>query len=234
MCISLRLHCPCLLSAISLLCCLNLFFPSDLYAEPLPEQEISVTGDAAYVGIPDSANMHIFLEQTSGSVEEAITALNARQRAITEPLKNAGIPVAISAISDRPSTAQLKPGAALTVKRTLLAELQDLSFLGRLLDSLMRIPGSQFSQPEYAIRNNKAAIEAAIVTATQRAKDKAEKIATSTNVKLGRLLGVLVTEEPEADALQSKLLNGETNAPDKERRLRVFSTVRYGIDYSKP
>lgn len=200
-------------------------------AEEPAATEISVSGDAPYVLLPDSALFHVSLEQTSATAQEAAAALDTRYRQIDESLRSAKLPATLRSVADVTARGQApRGGAALLLRRQVLVTVTETSAVPKVLDLLLRIPGGTTSAPEYLTRDSSAVVTEALTTASARAHDKAAKLASSLGVKLGPLMSAIATEEPEGEAVRQKITGNAESAEQEATQLHLFVAVRYAID----
>ncbi|MFN8389075.1 MAG: SIMPL domain-containing protein [Bdellovibrionota bacterium] len=196
--------------------------------------EIAVTGDAPFSAGPDSVRISFRLDQTSATAQDAENALDARNVKIAEVVKSvlpsAGLMLRGEKFvggSDAPTG--VRSGSPVTVQRTIAITSGDLTKTGRLIDAVLQVGGIQLTDVSFSVVHNTKPNDDAVALATARAREKAERVAQSLGATLGPVLSVVVTEEPEGEALRAQLRDGENVADLGDKSLHVYANVRFAL-----
>jgi uncharacterized protein YggE len=163
--------------------------------DPVPVISTSASGDAKYT--PDRARIDIAV-QTRATTAAAAASDNAkRQNAVISALRSAGLSnEQISTIGYNvnpeykyaPNSTPTLVGY--TVTNTVVAEVRDVSQLGKILDSALGAGANTVSSLQFYASNTDAARQQAIGAAVQKARADAEVAARAAGGTLGPLMSM--------------------------------------------
>lgn len=209
---------------------LNLF--KDISAS---QTEISTTADAWILSPPDSVRITFLLESTGKSATATFnnvkTTFEAVKKAIASPgsiplnILDRGIQLS-SAARKSPS---INSGELMRAEQFIAVESTDLTAVSTLIDSALGAGASSVVDVSYFVHKDEANITEAISVATNKARQKAELIASSLGVSLGKLLSATATEESLGRTQRIQQKDGIALKTYADKELHVYVTVRYAV-----
>lgn len=207
--------------------------PSFAQEEAGPSEIIVTAAERYWVGA-DSVRITARLETSGKSALEAQTALEQAAASLEAAAKNLGevkksLRRGEGFVNAADKNAPISASSAVRAERYLAFEISDKSKTGTLIDTLLKAGASEITEVEYLAPAESDAHEAALEKAAKLAQNKAEKIARTLGVSLGRVISASSAEEPLGASLRKQLQQGIPIERYNERDSSVYLTVRYEV-----
>lgn len=219
-----------------LLLLFTLFFITTAEAQQVNSNEIQTSAEVTYFQSPDYLSIEVLSEQVAISAQEGLAALDKKQASLVDSLKKISPNISFSLRGNKisPSNSgigntQIKTGQALSVKRSLLVETQDLNNQSKIIDTILQSGQFVINDVNSTVRNNNQPLLSAISEATALAKKKAETLAQSLGLTLGTLVSADTNEEPVGEMIKERMQEGGNIIDYGDRKLQVVVTLRYTI-----
>ena len=156
---------------------------------------ISVTGSGEASTAPDLALVRLAVTATGKELAPTRDDVNARSSAVLARLRDLGVTeedLNAPGVQIRPDY-DYRRGQTLTgyrVSREITARVRDLEWLGDLLDGAVAAGANEIHGADMTVSDPSAAEHAALASAVEAARAKAEAIAEAAGVPLGTLIRV--------------------------------------------
>ena len=186
----------------------GLALASQQHAQEVPKISVSATGTAELA--PDLAIVTMSVRTEESTARRALTVNNDKMAQVLQALAESGIAdtdVQTSGFSINPRIQypnKREPGAVpktigYTVQNTLTVRVKDLSRVGAVLDQSVSLGVNRGGSIRFSNLDPADAIEQARIEAVERARGKAETLATAAGVALGQILKITEqTRQPRA------------------------------------
>jgi len=197
--------------------------------------EIAVEADAWSWVAADTLRITVLLEESGNGAVVTSAKLKQKKAAIETAWKN--LALADLKVEERGKSFSggdtpnnpISSAATVKVEMLLGARTVQLDKAEELIDVALKAGASAVVDVNYSVEQDAEAVHAAITDATTRAQKKAELIAKSMGVKLGRVLAVTETEEAAEKVLRLKRQRGEDTDSLSDRDVHVYVSLRYEV-----
>ena len=204
---------------------------------------------------PDKALVSLAVETAGESLEKVQADNRTRMNRVFESLKEFGIKkewiqtTSLNVTPHYPPPPRRQPGQTVipevpkiigyTVRNSLRVEVHKLDRVGQVVDGALKAGANRFSSITWAVENEQPARLKALQMAAQKAREKAEALAQTLNVKLARLL--TVTEQgaqifPPRRALaaprMSMAMDESASVPVSPGQLKIQANVTLVFEIS--
>jgi len=202
----------------------------------LPPPSIQVTAQSEVKVAPDRATIRISVQTRGETAAEAATQNATKQNAVLSSLRKLGIP------NDRLSTADysIQPNyryepnrepipAGYIVTNTIIAELHDLTQVGKVIDAAVSNGSNMISSLEFYAANTDSARQSALAAAIKKARAEALVAAKAAGGTLGALLELSTSGEsvipPHPIPMYGKVMDAVAPTPINPGQQAVVVSV---------
>ena len=200
-----------------------------------PLREISVSAQAEAFIEPDTLRITFLIEETGKTAQEAHEKIETKAESIQAALLKVDPKASIGIRGEHLGGASAKRApisrsTATKAQRFLAVESSSLNLASALIDSALTAGATSTNAVEYSVREVSDVHLQAVKLATSRGKQKAELLAKSLGVKLGKLLSASVTEEPTGVIFRQNMQNGKDVRNYSEKELRILASLRFAVE----
>ncbi len=197
----------------------------------------------------DIATMFLNLRKSGKTTPEALAAVNALADRLTRDLVARGVPrgdisreeapysmgfVGNEAVPEDlpPELAEVMANPSKTATATLKLHLSDVSLLPRVRQLLAEEEALVAQSPDYSLKDDRSARDAAIADALRKARADAEAYASSLGLRVGRVVEVkdLATQSSMLDGIPAAMLKA-MQRDGADSRAIVETAVRLAVDF---
>ena len=215
--------------------------PSTITVQPQPPpRTITVTGTGLVTLTPDIAYIYIGVQSQDASASVATTDNNTRAQAIIEVIKAAGVAdkdIQTTNFSIYPQQ-QYDDNGNITgilymVENTVYVTVRDLTKLGDLLDTSVRVGANSINSISFDLADKTAALSQARSAAVAEARKQADELTGATGVSLGDVQTISYYDSTPPIAIQYSraAMGGGDSVPVQAGSMQITTTVTivYGI-----
>jgi uncharacterized protein YggE len=182
-------------------------------AEPEAPEGITVTGEGSVESTPDEGEFQLGVSANAATSEAALAANSTRMRRVLAALESAGIAkrdVQTSQVSVTPRYSEDgSPAHGYTAENTVTVTVHQLAHAGAVIDAAVAAGANRLWGPTLSVSAREALYRKALAKAVQAARRKAEAIAETAGVSVGRVTHVVegggVAEPPMVYATAERL-----------------------------
>jgi uncharacterized protein YggE len=222
-----------------LLTSITLFVAFPVFAQPSAQssdtRHITVEADEWVSLAPDFVRFTVIVEENGDSAAKAMQAANYKAHQIKTSIEKLGIRDVI--IRDRdidffPATAHIKPIKAakqIKARKIIAIETSQISKAGDIIDWVFNAGGTSIQDVTSFVLDGHNERLKAVGLASRKAQQKAQHVAKSLGVKLGRLLETSIVEDPSAPVLLRQRELGKNQLAYGDKDVHVVVAQRYEI-----
>lgn len=203
----------------------------------------SAVNVAAQTNIQTTGSSFVFLEKKIGVIEFKLKASGANATKAENILLNNLKKIAISKestlkvvnkrfIGASSDPKQLTSGSPIQVIYDIIL-LTPISSTSNVLDLLLSNSDVQIIKFSTKTADDDKDLQLAYSHAVANAKEKAEQIAKSNNLVLGKMLEVNISEEAPPSSIRAQLENNSDEIDSGPRELRIFANIRFEFENIK-
>ena len=198
-----------------------------------PVDDISVSADGSALLPADAYRVRIAFDATGKSASEAQSALEKKRQAIVSAITASdktsnpellGLSLSGPTGDNAPLTAQ----SAAKAKGIISVEGTDLGKMSATIDAAIAAGATAVEEASTIVRSSESARNDAIRNATELARKKAESVAQTMGVTLGRALNVSIIEEPQGKITRLRRQAGDDLSAIGES-VMILANIRYEI-----
>jgi uncharacterized protein len=205
-----------------------------------------VTGNGQVMATPDEANVRLGIVRQAPAAQAAQDQANAVAQQILNEIRKLGVTpekIQTARLVLSPVYAPRSPESrdaprivAYNASNTVTVRLEDLSFVGPVIDAGLKAGANQLEGVQFGLRNELPSRQQALKQAVNEARGKAEAMAEALRVNLGEVLEVSEggSISPRFEALNGRVFaaaQADVATPVSPGQIDVSATVtiRYRI-----
>jgi hypothetical protein len=198
-------------------------------------EQITVQGESFGTIAPDTVEIRLLVEGNGASAQAASASATKKQTALSEALNKLALnELKISSEGEKylgPNNSEtITANQPVSVRKMIQIEMGALDKTALVIDESLKSGASAVTEVSFQVRKESPAKLALISEATLRSKQKAEAVARAAGVKLGFLLSVVLSEEPEMKLVRMREQRGESEEMPGAKDFKVTALASFSLE----